>query len=72
MDLALQTQQTLFRKHKLPGTNFPADHFHFRDREKRRQFVTLESMGNRVDRQKVVFDWTADITGTGDRSENMV
>jgi len=25
-DRARQTQQTLLRKHKLPGTNFPADH----------------------------------------------
>jgi len=26
MDRARKTQQTLLRKHKLPGTNFPADH----------------------------------------------
>jgi len=48
-------QQTLLRKHKLPGTNFPADH-------ERRHISTsgtaknaasslrLEPMGNRVDR----------------------
>jgi len=41
-DRALQTQQTLLRKHKLPGRNFPADHDRrrVRYREKRRQFVT--------------------------------
>jgi len=50
-DRARQTQQTLLRKHELPGTNFPADH----DRrhistsgtaKKAASSLRLKSMGN--------------------------
>ena len=75
-DRALQTQQTLLRKHKLPGTNFPADH----DRrhistsgtaKNAASSLRLESMGNRVDRcRKVVRairDFTAETQTAGDK-----
>ena len=75
-DRARQTQQTLLRKHKLPGTNFPADH-------DRRHISTsgtaktaasslrLKSMGNRVDRCRqaagAIHDFTSETQTAGDK-----
>ena len=66
-DRARQTLQTLLRKHKLPGTNYPADHDrrHISTSGTAKNAVSslrLEPMGNRVDRCRSVTRAIRDFT----------